>query len=485
MISKNSPLLKSASYINGEWIQSVDTFAVKNPSTGDVIAEVQNATADDALKAVDAAVKAMPDWAAKTAKKRARILRKWFDLIMQNQESLARILTAEQGKPLTEAMGEIAYGANYIEWFAEEAKRIYGDVIPSAHSDQRIVVTKQPVGVVSAITPWNFPSSMITRKAAPALAAGCSFIIKAAAETPLSALALAELAEQAGIPKGIFNVLASDKAREIGKVLTQDTRIAKFSFTGSTPVGRILLEQCASTIKKTTMELGGNAPFIVFEDANLDQAVAGLMMSKYRNAGQTCVCTNRVFIQSSVYDAFAKKLITEVKKLSIGDGFTEDVDIGPLIHSKAANDIDELVQSSVSKGAEILIGGKATGEYTSAFYPPTVLGSVTSDMPVAVNEIFGPVAPLIKFDTEEQVLAMANETEFGLASYFYARDLGRVWRVSEGLEYGMVGINTGMISNEMAPFGGIKQSGTGREGSKYGINDYIEIKYLCMAGVNS
>jgi len=480
----NHDLFNNASYIDGQWCsEGESTFAVKNPANGSVIVELQDANAKDAELAVDAAEKALPQWRATPAKERANILRNWFDLVMLHQDDLARILTAEQGKPLAEAKGEIAYGANFIEWFAEEAKRVYGDTIPAPSSDKKVIVVKEPIGIVSAITPWNFPSSMITRKAAPALAAGCTFIVKAAAETPLSALVLAELAEQAGVPKGVFNVIVSTKSREIGKVLTQDPRIGKFSFTGSTPVGRILLAQCATTVKKTTMELGGNAPFIVFDDADIEQAIKGAMVSKYRNAGQTCVCSNRIFVQAGIYDEFAERMVSAVNELKIGDGLSDGVSIGPLIHAGAANDVASLVDDSIEQGATLLTGGKnhVAGE---AFYEPTVLANVTPDMPVAENEIFGPVAPLIKFETEEDVIAMANATEFGLASYFYARDIGRVWRVATALEYGMVGINEGIISNEMAPFGGVKQSGMGREGSKYGIDDFIEVKYLCMGGLD-
>ena len=482
--SLNQDLIKTNSYINGQWMTgNGDSFAVTNPATGDTICEINGANADDTKLAVDAAVTAMPAWRAFTAKQRAAILRRWFELIMENQDDLAALLTAEQGKPFAEAKGEIAYGANYIEWFAEEAKRVYGDTIPGAASNSRVVVIKQPVGVVSAITPWNFPNAMITRKAAPALAAGCSFIVKAAQETPLSALAIAELAGQAGIPAGIFNVIAGSDSKSIGKVLTTDPRIAKFSFTGSTEVGKILLAQCASTVKKTSMELGGNAPFIVFDDANIDDAIQGALASKYRNAGQTCVCTNRVFVQSGIYQEFADKLAAEVADMSMGNGSDEGVNIGPLINDKAAQDVQELVDSAVKNGAKVVVGGKID-PMGKRFFQPTVLTGVTADMDVAREEIFGPVAPLIKFDTEEQVLAMANDTEVGLASYIYTRDIGRVWRVSEALEYGMVGINEGIISNEMAPFGGVKQSGMGREGSKYGIEDYLEIKYLCMGGLD-
>ena len=481
----NQHLLKNSSYINGQW-QSVgdDTFAVINPANGNEIARIANATADDASAAVAAASEAMPAWQALPAKNRSRILKHWFDLVIQHKEDLAAILTAEQGKPFKESLGEIVYGANYIEWFAEEAKRVYGDTIPQPSSDKRVVVIKQPVGVVSAITPWNFPSSMITRKAAPAMAVGCTFIVKAAAETPLSALALAVLAEEAGVPAGVFNVVVTSDARATGKVLTGDPRIAKFSFTGSTPVGKILLKQCADTVKKTTMELGGNAPFIVFDDADLDAAIKGVIKSKFRNAGQTCVCSNRILVQEGIYDEFAKRLVSKVNDFSIGEGFADGTDIGPLINEGAANSVNELVVNATKSGAKILTGG-ASSDLGNAFYQPTVLGDVTDKMEIFRQEIFGPVAPLIKFSTDEEVVKLANDTEFGLAAYMYARDIGRVWRVSEALEYGMVGINTGGISNPMAPFGGVKQSGMGREGSKYGIDDYLEIKYLCMGGLDS
>lgn len=484
MSNLNPDLIKTGSYVNGQWLTAgADTFAVTNPFDGSEICKVSGATATDAISAVDAAHAAMPAWQAKTAKQRANILRKWFDLMMQYQDDLAAILTAEQGKPLAEAKGEIAYGANYVEWFAEEAKRVYGDTIPNANSNSRIVIIKQGVGVVAAITPWNFPNAMITRKAAPALAAGCSFIVKAAGETPLSALALAQLAEEAGIPPGIFNVLASDKPRPIGNVLTGDPRIAKFSFTGSTEVGKVLLAQCATTVKKTSMELGGNAPFIVFNDADIDEAVKGCMVSKFRNAGQTCVCTNRIFVQSAVYQDFTDKLVAAVKELKVGPGDQHGVNIGPLINQSALNGVAELVDHATAGGAKVQIGGKR-GAQGTLFYEPTVLTDVKPDMRVASEEIFGPVAGLIKFETEEEVIAMANNTNVGLASYMYSRDIGTVWRVSEALEYGMVGINEGAISNEMVPFGGVKESGMGREGSKYGLEDYLEIKYLCMGGID-
>ncbi|MFT5572504.1 MAG: succinate-semialdehyde dehydrogenase/glutarate-semialdehyde dehydrogenase [Cryomorphaceae bacterium] len=483
--SLNSQMLKHGSYVNGQWLNvSDDIIEVTNPANGSLVLSIKGCSADDASAAVGAAKAALPEWRSKTAKQRTALLRRWFDLITQNQDDLAAILTAEQGKPLAEAKGEIAYGANYIEWFAEEAKRVYGDTIPSAGSNSRIVVIKQAVGVVAAITPWNFPNAMITRKAAPAMAAGCTFIVKAATETPLSALALAELAEQAGIPKGVFNVLVSKHSSAVGKVLTQDPRIAKFSFTGSTPVGKILLSQCATTVKKTSMELGGNAPFIVFNDANIEEAIKGLMISKYRNAGQTCVCTNRVLVQSDIYDTFADKLSQAVAQLKVGAGDAKGVEIGPLINQDASDSVASLVQDAIAGGAKLLIGG---GRHSAGglFFEPTVLTDVLPQMKVATEEIFGPVAPLIRFETEQQAIDIANDTEVGLAAYMYSRDIGRVWRVSEALEYGMVGINEGIISNEMAPFGGVKQSGMGREGSKYGIEDYLEIKYLCMGGIGS
>jgi len=480
----NPKLIKTSNYINGKWHAGNGApFSVSNPANGSVICEIKGADADDTRLAVDAANAAMPAWRALTAKQRTVILRRWFELIMQNQDDLAALLTAEQGKPLAEAKGEIAYGANYIEWFAEEAKRIYGDTIPGSSPSSRVVVIKQGVGIVSAITPWNFPNAMITRKAAPALAAGCAFIVKAASETPLSALALAELAEQAGVPAGIFNVVAGRDSRGIGSVLTGDPRIAKFSFTGSTPVGKILLAQCADTVKKTSMELGGNAPFIVFDDANIDDAIQGALISKFRNAGQTCVCTNRLFVQAGIYQEFAEKLTAAVADFSMGDGSEAGVEIGPLITEQAATDVKHLVDSALEQGAEAIIGGQIDS-LGARFFQPTVLTNVSPKMSVATEEIFGPVAPLIKFDTEEEVLALANDTEVGLASYIYTRDIGRIWRVSEALEYGMVGINEGIISNEMAPFGGVKQSGMGREGSKYGMDDYLEIKYLCMGGLD-
>ncbi|MCP4412412.1 MAG: NAD-dependent succinate-semialdehyde dehydrogenase, partial [Gammaproteobacteria bacterium] len=423
-------------------------------------------------------------WRSTTAKQRSLLLKQWFNLIIENRDDLAKIQTAEQGKILDEAKGEIIYGANYIEWFAEEAKRVYGDTIPHTSNDKRLICIKQPVGVVACITPWNFPSAMLTRKIAPALAAGCTVVCKTASETPLSALALAELSKRAGIPDGVINMLVG-KASEIGPVLTGSPVVRKLSFTGSTTVGKKLLEQCAGTVKKVSMELGGNAPFIVFDDADLDAAVDGLMASKYRNSGQTCVCTNRVFVQKSIYKEFSEKVVAAVEnRLSMGNGFSEGVTTGPLINKEAVSTIRDLVDRSVSKGASILTGGTYT-DLGENYFQPTILGDVTNDMPIAREEIFGPVAPLIVFDDEQEVIDMANNTNVGLSSYFYSRDIGRVWRVSEQLEYGMVGINEGILSNEAAPFGGVKESGMGREGSKYGLDDYLEIKYICIGGLDT
>jgi succinate-semialdehyde dehydrogenase/glutarate-semialdehyde dehydrogenase len=477
-------LIQNGSYINGKWHNKGEkTFDVHNPADGSVIKSVVDASDDDLREAIAAAKAALPAWRARTAKERADVLRKWFNLIMENQGDLAYIMTMEQGKPLAEARGEIAYGANYIEWFAEEAKRIYGDTIPGPTPDRRIVVIKQPVGVVAAVTPWNFPSSMITRKAAPALAAGCTFLVKPAKETPLSAIALAALAERAGIPAGVFNVVVTERSREVGSIICNDPHIDKFTFTGSTEVGSRLLAMCAGTVKKTSMELGGNAPFIVFDDADIDAAIDGALMSKYRNAGQTCVCSNRIMVQAGIYDAFAEKLIAKVKTLKMGKGTEDGINIGPLVNARAVDAMEKLVQDAVEAGASIKLGGQRS-DLGECFFEPTVLTGVTMGMKVAYREIFGPIAPLLKFDTEEEAINMANDTVFGLASYIYTRDIGRIWRVAEALEYGMVGINEGIISNEMAPFGGVKQSGLGREGSKYGIEDYLEIKYLCMGGID-
>ena len=480
---KDSSLLQTGMFINGGWSDADDqsTFDVTNPVDGEAIAQVAKGGMQETRRAIDAADAAMGAWRSTTAKERSDILRAWFDLLMANQDDLAMIMTAEQGKPLAESRGEIAYGASYIEWFAEQAKRINGDVIPAPAGDRRIVCIRQPVGVVAAITPWNFPNAMIARKAAPAMAAGCSIVIKPATETPLSAFAMCELAKRAGVPDGVINVVAGG-AREIGGELTGNPIVRKLTFTGSTPVGRMLLEQCAGTVKKTSMELGGNAPFIVFEDADLDAAVEGAMVSKYRNAGQTCVCSNRLIVQDSVYDAFVDKLVRATEALKVGDGMQEGVSIGPLVNHQAVQDVSKLVDDSVSAGAGVALGG-GTHELGGCYYQPTVLTDVRADMPVFRNEIFGPVAPVTRFSDEEEAIALANDTEFGLASYFYTRDVGRVWRVGEALEYGIVGINEGIISNAMAPFGGIKQSGSGREGSIYGIDDYVEIKYMLMGGL--
>ena len=478
-------LLRCSSYIGGEWQEARGprTFPVLNPANGETLVEVASATADDAKRAVESATAALPQWRARPAGERARILRRWFDLLLVHRDALAELLTAEQGKPLAEAKDEIAYGASYIEWFAEEARRVYGDTIPAPSADKRLIVIKQAIGVVSAITPWNFPSAMIARKAAPALAAGCTFVVKAAEDTPLSALALAALAQEAGVPPGVLNVLVTDVPVEVGAVLTGDPRIQKFSFTGSTATGKLLLKQCADTVKKTSMELGGNAPFIVFDDADIEQAVSGALVSKFRNAGQTCVCTNRVMVQAAVYDEFADKLAAAVANLKLGPGEEEQTDIGPLVNEKAVASVEALVQSATAEGARIVVGGSRS-ERGECFYQPTVLTEVTPGMAVARHEIFGPVAPLLKFDTEQEAIELANDTDVGLASYIYTRDIGRIWRVSEALEYGMVGINEAAISSEVAPFGGVKESGMGREGSKYGLEDYLEIKYLCMGGLS-
>ncbi|WP_088329460.1 NAD-dependent succinate-semialdehyde dehydrogenase [Lacimicrobium sp. SS2-24] len=475
-------LVRTGAFINGQWCDTDERFAVTNPANGETLVLVANHGADGAEQAVAAAHDAFKVWSAKSAGERATLMRKWYQLMMEHQDDLGRLLTLEQGKPLAEAKGEVAYGASYIEWFAEEAKRVYGDTIPSPSGDKRVVVIKQPVGVVSAVTPWNFPNAMIARKAAAALAAGCTFVVKPAAETPLSALAMAELAKRAGIPDGVLNVITGKDSKAIGKVLTEDPRVRKFTFTGSTQVGKLLISQCAGTVKKVSMELGGNAPFIVFDDADLDAAVQGLLVSKFRNAGQTCVCANRIFVHASVYEAFTDKLTEAVEKLKIGDGLDEGTQIGPLISRDALEKVQNLISESVSSGARVVAGGESVDK-DSLFFKPTVLADVSNEMPVASEEIFGPVVPLIRFDDEQQVIAMANDTDFGLAAYFYARDIGRVWRVAEGLEYGMVGINEGAISNPAAPFGGVKQSGNGREGSKYGLDDYLECKYLCMGGI--
>jgi len=481
---KDPSLLASHAYINGEWVpaDSGETLDVTNPATGEVVASVAKCGTAETRRAIAAAEIAQRSWKLKTAKERSALLRRWFNLMMENQDDLAAILTAEQGKPLAEAKGEIAYGANYVEWFAEEAKRIYGDTIPQPSNDKRLLVIKQPIGVVACITPWNFPNAMLTRKVAPALAAGCTVVCKPANATPLSAYAIGVLAQRAGIPAGVINILTG-KTAEIGDELTANPVVRKLTFTGSTPVGKQLMRACADTVKRTSMELGGNAPFIVFDDADLDAAVAGAMASKFRNAGQTCVCTNRILVQAGVYDAFAEKLTAAVKGLKVGNGMEAGVTIGPLIDNKAARDVSAMIDDAMRGGAHAVIGGSASS-LGGSFVDPTVLTNVTADMRVCKEEIFGPVAPLLKFETEAEAIALANATEVGLASYMYSRDIGRIWRVAEALEYGIVGINEGLISNEMAPFGGVKESGNGREGSKYGLDDYLEIKYMCMGGID-
>ena len=480
----DSSLLKTQAHINGVWVDADngETLAVTNPATGELIAEVAKCGTAETRRMIEAAAAAQKLWAQSAVKERAVVLRRWFNLVMENQEDLAQILTAEQGKPLAEARVEIAYGANYIEWFSEESKRVYGDTIAPPANDKRLVVIKQPVGVVACITPWNFPNAMLTRKIAPALAAGCAVVCKPANATPLSALALMELAVRAGMPKGLMNIVTGRTA-EIGAELTGNPLVRKVTFTGSTPVGKQLMAECAQTVKRTSMELGGNAPFIVFNDADLDAAVQGALISKYRNAGQTCVCSNRLIIQSGVYDEFAEKLQSAVSALKVGNGADEGVNVGPLIDEKAATTVCEFIDDAVAKGATVALGG-GRSELGGTFVQPTILTGVTRAMRVFSEEIFGPVAPLFKFETEAEVIEMANDTEFGLAAYFYSRDIGRVWRVAEQLEYGIVGVNEGIISNEMAPFGGVKESGGGREGSKYGLDDYLEIKYICMGGID-
>ncbi|WP_392713634.1 NAD-dependent succinate-semialdehyde dehydrogenase [Rhizobium ruizarguesonis] len=477
---KKTELLRDRCLIDGKWVAgSKNNIAVKNPATGEIVGTVPSLEAPDIEQAVVAAEIAFRSWSALAAKERAAILLRWFYLIIENADDLAALMTAEQGKPLSEARGEMLYAASFIEWFAEEAKRVYGDIIPAPTTDKRILVFKQPIGVCAAITPWNFPAAMITRKAAPALAAGCTMVVKPAEQTPLTALALGFLAEQAGIPAGVFQIVTG-KSREIGKVLTESDIVKKLSFTGSTEVGRILMAQSAPTIKKLSMELGGNAPFIVFDDADLDAAVDGAVASKYRNAGQTCVCTNRIYVQSGVYDVFAEKLAAKVFALKVGEGTQVDVTIGPLIDADAIAKVEDHISDAIAKGAKVIAGGKRHS-LGGTFFEPTVLTGATQAMKVAREETFGPVAPLFRFETEEEAVAMANDTEFGLAAYFYTENIRRTWRVAEALEYGMVGHNTGQISNEVAPFGGVKQSGLGREGSRYGIDDYLEIKYLCSA----
>ncbi len=482
---KDETLIVTQALIDGRWQDSDDrtTFAVNNPATGATIAEVAKCGSGETRRAIDAAHAALDGWGKISAKTRAGLLRRWYDRVMASQDDLARLLTAEQGKPLSEAQVEIAYGADFIEWFAEEAKRVYGDTIPAPSGDKRIVCIKQPVGVVACITPWNFPNAMLARKIAPALAAGCTVVCKPATSTPLSALALAELARRAGIPPGVINMVAGS-TRAIGAELTSSPRVRKLTFTGSTAVGKTLIKACAETVKKVSMELGGNAPFIVFDDADLDAAVAGAVASKYRNAGQTCVCSNRFLVQAGVYDAFVRKLAAAVGKIQLGNGADTGVTMGPLIDGDAVSSVERMIRDALDKGATAVTGGKRSN-LGPGFYEPTILTGVNTAMRVFNEEIFGPVAPIFRFDTEGQAIQMANDTEFGLAAYFYSRDIGRIWRVSESLEYGMVGVNEGIISNEMAPFGGIKASGNGREGSKYGLDEYLEIKYLCMGGIAS
>jgi succinate-semialdehyde dehydrogenase/glutarate-semialdehyde dehydrogenase len=479
----DSNLFRQQCYIDGAWTDadSGDVVEVNNPATNEIIGTVPKLGATETRRAIEAANAAWGPWRAKTAKERANILRGWFNLMLENADDLATIMTAEQGKPMAEARGEIVYAASFIEWFAEEAKRMYGDTIPQHGADKRLIVIKEPIGVVAAITPWNFPSAMITRKCAPALAAGCPVVIKPASATPFSALALAELAERAGIPKGIVNVITG-AAGAIGGELTSNPIVRKLSFTGSTEIGKELMAQCAMTVKKTSMELGGNAPFIVFDDADLDAAVAGAMASKYRNTGQTCVCANRIYVHETVYDDFTGRLAQAVSGLKVGDGLKGETHQGPLINMAAVDKVEEHIADAVSKGARVVAGGKRH-ELGGSFFEPTILADVTQEMKVAKEETFGPVAPLFRFKTDEEVIDMANDTEFGLACYFYSRDIGRVWKTAEALEYGIVGINEGIISTEVAPFGGVKESGTGREGSKYGLDEFTEIKYLCMGGI--
>ena len=481
---KDTSLFRQQCYINGAWVDADDmsTLAVHNPADGVQIGTVPKMGAAETRRAIEAANAAWPAWRAKTAKERAAILRKWFDLMMAHQEDLAVLMTVEQGKPLTESRGEIAYGASFIEWFAEEGKRVYGDTIPAQAADRRIVVIKQPIGVCAAVTPWNFPNAMITRKAGPALAAGCTMVIKPASQTPFSALALCELAERAGIPKGVLSVVTGASG-PIGKELTGNPLVRKFTFTGSTEVGKLLMQQCASTVKKVSLELGGNAPFIVFDDADLDSAVEGAMASKYRNTGQTCVCANRIFVQEGVYDKFAQKLAAKVGAMKVGNGLEDGVAQGPLIDMKAVEKVEEHIADALEKGATVVTGGKRHAK-GGTFFEPTVLAGVNTSMKVTHEETFGPVAPLFRFKTEDELLKLANDTEYGLAAYFYTRDIGRIWRVAEGLESGIIGINVGIISTEVAPFGGVKESGIGREGSKYGMEEFLEVKYLCMGDIN-
>jgi succinate-semialdehyde dehydrogenase/glutarate-semialdehyde dehydrogenase len=479
----DSSLLQTQAFINGEWVDGDkgETFAVTNPATGEHLADVASVGQAETARAIDAAESAMQAWKALPPAKRSEILERWHGLILENIDDLAAIMTIEQGKPLFESKGEVMYGASYLKWFAEEGKRIYGDVLPST-ADRRSIVIRQPVGVVAAITPWNFPNAMITRKAAPALAAGCAMVLKPAAETPLSALALVELAKRAGLPNGLFSVLPSADAPAVGGEMTSNVKVKKVTFTGSTPVGKLLMKQCADTVKRTSMELGGNAPVIIFDDADLDEAVKGALISKYRNSGQTCICANRLLVQEGIYDAFVEKFAAAVKEFKLGYGFDGDTTHGPVITAKALTDIDSKVRNAVEQGANVVIGGKPS-ELGHGFYEPTILTNVNDTMSVFREEIFGPVAPVFKFSTEEDAISMANDTEFGLAAYVYTQNMGRIWRVSEGIEYGMVGVNETAISSEVIPFGGVKESGQGREGSKYGLDDYLETKYICMGGL--
>lgn len=481
---RDPTLLRDQALINGAWFASSSKFDVHNPATGELIAQVANLQAHEAEAAISAAEQAFPAWSAQTAKERASIMRAWFDLILAHADDLALLMTLEQGKPYLEARGEVVYGASFIEWFAEEAKRVAGDVLATPWNDKRLLVLKQPIGVCAAITPWNFPIAMITRKIAPAIAAGCTIVVKPAEQTPLSALALAELAQRVGLPAGVMNVVTADAAQSIviGKVLCESPKVRHLSFTGSTPVGRILMQQSAPTVKKLALELGGHAPFIVFADADLDAAVAGAVQSKFRNAGQTCVCTNRFYVHDSLYDAFVAKLATATTKIKVGNGLAQGVTQGPLIDQQALAKVEQHVNDAIAKGATVVAGG-SKHPAGDLFYAPTVLSNVHSGMQIMQEETFGPVAAVVRFSDEAEVIAAANNTEFGLAAYFYSRDISRVWRVAEKLEYGMIGINTGIISNEVAPFGGVKQSGLGREGSKYGIDEYLEMKYLCMGGI--
>lgn len=479
----DSSLLQTQAFINGEWVdgEKGETFAVTNPATGELLANVASVGQAETAQAIDAAEVAMKSWKALPPAKRSEVLECWHGLIIDNIDDLAAIMTIEQGKPLFESKGEVMYGASYLKWFAEEGKRIYGDVLPST-ADRRSIVIRQPVGVVAAITPWNFPNAMITRKAAPALAAGCAIVLKPAAETPLSALALAELAKRAGLPNGLFSVLPSADAPAVGGEMTANVKVKKLTFTGSTPVGKLLMKQCADTVKRTSMELGGNAPVIIFDDADIDEAIKGALISKYRNSGQTCICANRLLVQEGIYDVFVEKFAAAVKEFKLGYGFDGDTTHGPVITAKALTDIDTKVRNAVEQGANVVIGGKPS-ELGHGFYEPTILTNVNDTMSVFREEIFGPVAPVFKFSTEEEAISMANDTEFGLAAYVYTQNIGRIWRVSEGIEYGMVGVNETAISSEVIPFGGVKESGQGREGSKYGLEDYLETKYICMGGL--